>query len=115
MLKRIENLKAIVAMVDKKWRIFTPKKQNLNYSLFDVEYCGRLFRVPINSKEFETRIKQGQSNSGAAQLFLVLLYCWGSAMDFFDEVSTLLECCAIYEPRFSKKMERTATLWEKVT
>ncbi|EFX61869.1 hypothetical protein DAPPUDRAFT_271615 [Daphnia pulex] len=22
------------------------------------KYCGRLFRVPINSKEFETRIKQ---------------------------------------------------------
>jgi hypothetical protein len=34
--------------------------QNLNYILFDVEYCGRLFRVPINSKEFETRIKQGK-------------------------------------------------------
>nr|CAH0100142.1 unnamed protein product [Daphnia galeata] len=34
------------------------QEQNLNYILFYVEYCGRLFRVPINSKEFETRIKQ---------------------------------------------------------
>jgi hypothetical protein len=33
----------------------------------------------------------------------------------FDEVRTFLECYAIYEPRFSKKIERTAILWEKVT
>nr|CAH0101654.1 unnamed protein product [Daphnia galeata] len=54
----------------------------------------------------------GQSNSGAAAVAGTA----GAGVQrwTFDEVSTLLKCYAIYEPRFSKKIERTATLWEKV-
>nr|CAH0100133.1 unnamed protein product [Daphnia galeata] len=165
------------------------QEQNLNYIIFDVEYCGRLFRVPITSKKYETRIKQdatlrlefvkkvqakiaendpkflscetilvlilmcisvregeatklklvpstsgsnrvltpmpkvaqannhvnkkkSQTNSGAAAVAGTAgagVHRWT-----FDEVSTLLEFYAIYEHRFSKKIKRTATLWEKV-
>jgi hypothetical protein len=44
---------------DKKIANLYPQDQNLYYFFFYVEYCGRLFRVPITSKEFEIRIKQG--------------------------------------------------------